>query len=183
MSNIIKKIAARAKQIRKAKPSIKWQAAIKQASKELKGKPGNTAKKIGAAAKKKTAKKKAVKKTSYRQTGSSNRKRDEERRAMPPGKRVVKTANGSHVYYERRKNRSDAPGSLSGAGMSQDHAIQRVVMKRRLRAKGFSLDNNILDADLQKAYVKLTGRKVPAISKIRAKLKKGIAINEIIASL
>lgn len=177
MPNILKKISARAKQIRKAHPSMKWTNAIKQASRELKG---STRKIGGTAAKKKAAKKKPVKKVSLHQTGKSNRKRDEERSARLPGKRISRSGA---VYYERRKNRSDKPGSLSGAGMSQDHAIQRVIMKRRLRVKGFSLDNNIADAELQKAYTKLTGRKVPSISKIRTKLKKGIAVNEIIASL
>jgi hypothetical protein len=176
MSNIIKKIAARAKQIRKAHPSKTWQACIKQASKELKGKS------IGAA-KQAAPKKKAVKKPASRQTGKSSKLHDERYQAKAPGKRTVKTAKGSHVYYERRKNRSDVPGSLSGAGVSQDHAIQRVIMKRRLRVLGLHLDNNIADTDLQKIYTKVTNRKVPAISKIRAKLKKGISTDEIIKSL
>lgn len=47
-----------------------------------------------------------------RQTGSSNRKADRKRKAKPPGKR--KSASGK-TYYERRKNRSDVPGKLSGA--------------------------------------------------------------------
>jgi hypothetical protein len=106
MSNIIKKIAARAKQIRKAHPSKTWQACIKQASKELKGKS------IGA--KQAAPKKKAVKKPASRQTGKSSKLHDERYQAKAPGKRMVKTTNGSHVYYERRKNRSDVPGSLSG---------------------------------------------------------------------
>lgn len=120
MSNIIKKISARAKQIRKAHPSMKWQSCIKQASKELKG--GKTT------AKKKSAKKKSAKKVSYRQTGSTTRKADRKRSAKVPGKRVVKHAGTkSTVYYERRRNRSDKPGSLSGVSVS---SLKKAVADR-----------------------------------------------------
>ena len=45
---------------------------------------------------------------SKRQTGKSNRKSDQKRLALIPGLRVSKTGR---VYYERRRNRSDAdPG-------------------------------------------------------------------------
>lgn len=47
----------------------------------------------------------------HRQTGRSNKKRDRARTAKPPGIRRSKTGR---VYSERRKNRSDAPGKLSG---------------------------------------------------------------------
>lgn len=105
MSNHLKKITARAKQIHKAHPAKKWTDCIKQASRELK-----SGKKLPA--KKKVA---AKKKSSNRQTGSSNLKADKRIKAKPPGKRVVKHADGtSHVYYERRKNRSDKSGSLAG---------------------------------------------------------------------
>ena len=50
-------------------------------------------------------------KASTRQTGRSNAKRDKKRKAKAPGKR--RSASGK-VYYERRKNRSDKPQSLSG---------------------------------------------------------------------
>lgn len=165
MANVLTKITARAKQIHRAHPSKKWTDCIKQASKELKGA-------------KKPAKKSAPKKR-Y-QTGTSNKKRDSARKAKAPGKRVSKTGR---VYYERRRNRSDKAGSLSGAGSSQDHAIQRVIMKRRLRVKGLHVDNDILDNELQRIYVKVTGRKVPSISRIRAMLKKGVSTNEIVSKL
>lgn len=119
MSNIIKKIAARAKQIRKAHPTKKWTDCIKQASRELKGssKPGSTAKKRGAAKKKRRV---GAVKSKNRQTGSSNRKRDSQRTAKAPGKRVVRHAGKkSTVYYERRKNRSDKPGKLSGTAYTE----------------------------------------------------------------
>jgi len=51
-------------------------------------------------------------KKANRQTGSSVKKRDKARKAKPPGKRISKS---KQVYYERRKNRSDKPGTVSGA--------------------------------------------------------------------
>lgn len=95
MANAIVKISKRAKQISRANKNKAWKDCIAQASREYK------AGKLG-----------AVKKASIRQTGGSNTKRDKRRRAKPPGKRVSQTGN---VYYERRKNRSDKPGSMAGA--------------------------------------------------------------------
>lgn len=62
-----------------------------------------------AAPKKAAAKKAAIKK----QTGTSNRDRDLLRAAKLPGRR--KSPSGG-FYYESRRNRSDAPGSLLGIG-------------------------------------------------------------------
>jgi hypothetical protein len=118
MSSVIEKISKRAKQIRAKKPGMKWQSAIKQASKELRGK----------APKKKAAKKRKV---SSHQTGKSSTLHDERFAAKAPGKRIVKTAKGSHVYYERRKNRSDKPGSLSGITASR----LKSELKQRLEDK------------------------------------------------
>lgn len=74
-----------------------WIDAVKQASKELKSEG-----KIGEA-------------KSFRQTGSSNRVRDKRVKAKAPGKRIVSHGRGKKtVYYERRKNRSDKPGQLTG---------------------------------------------------------------------
>ena len=61
-----------------------------------------------AAGKKATAKRRA---SSTRQTGSSSTAKDRARKALAPGRRVSRTGR---VYYERRKNRSDKPGLLSG---------------------------------------------------------------------
>lgn len=94
MANAIVKISKRAKQISRANKNKAWKDCIAQASREYK------AGKLG-----------AVKKASTRQTGGSNLKRDKQRRAKPPGKRVSQTGS---VYYERRKNRSDRPKSLTG---------------------------------------------------------------------
>ncbi len=189
MSNILKKISARAKLIYKAHPSKKWTDCIKQASRELKGKkspikrrkaPTKTRK--AAPARKRAKVGRAPKK--YRQTGRTTKSRDKLLSAQLPGKRVVKTASGSHVYYERRANRSDKPGKLTGvvSGIGQDYAIQRVIMKRALRKAGVTVDVNVADNYLQLAYRKIVGRKIPTISAIRAKLKKNVPVQTIIES-
>lgn len=110
MSNAIVKISKRAKAIQRANKNKAWKSCIKQASTEYRaGKLGTTA----------TA-------TKYRQTGSSVKKYDRLKKAKPPGKR--KSATGK-TYYERRKNRSDVPGSLSGA-----KKVLRDAAKERLKA-------------------------------------------------
>ena len=66
------------------------------------------------AAPKKVTKKAAPKKAAIKkQTGTSNRDRDLLRSAKLPGRR--KSPSGG-FYYETRRNRSDAPGSLLGIG-------------------------------------------------------------------
>ncbi len=92
----LKQITTRAQAIRRKHPGKSWRHCVEQASREYR-----TGHKIG--------KVKPVKK--YRQTGTSNRKNDEQRTARVPGKR--KSAAGN-TYYERRKNRSDRPGSITG---------------------------------------------------------------------
>lgn len=96
-STALKKITTRAKHLRRLHPGTKWITAVKKAGAEYR------AGKIGKAAKKK--------KTDYRQTGTSSKSHDEQRKAKPPGKR--KSRSGK-TYYERRKNRSDKPGTLTG---------------------------------------------------------------------
>ena len=44
-----------------------------------------------------------------KQVGTSNLKRDSERKALMPGKRISKTGK---VYWETRKNRSDLKNKL-----------------------------------------------------------------------
>lgn len=99
MSNHLKKITVRAKQLQKKHPRTPWTELISKASRQLKSEG-----KIGAA-----------KKKSNRQTGSSHKLRDSARSARPPGKR---TSKSGAAYYERRKNRSDKPGSLTGVSAS-----------------------------------------------------------------
>jgi hypothetical protein len=73
-----------------------------------------------AKAKKPAAKKPAAKKATTYQTGTSNNLYDKMKKAKGPGKRV--SADGN-VYYERRKNRSDMPGSLTGIGALKKTAL------------------------------------------------------------
>lgn len=89
---------------------------------------------------KKVVKKKAVKrikklsdKNKYRQRGRSNILKDKRRKAMQPGKRT--SASGS-VYYERRKNRSDKPGSLTGiSGILMNNAAVMKFIKNEKKEK------------------------------------------------
>ncbi len=119
--SIISRIATRAKAIRKKSPGKKWQTCIKEASKELKG----TGKKKKATGRQTIRRK--VGATKYRQTGTSNRKNDKERRAKAPGKR--KSGNGT-FYYERRKNRSDVPGTLMGVKKSALSSLANGLLAR-----------------------------------------------------
>lgn len=101
----VSQISKNAKKIRRAGES--WLSAIKRSSKQLTGRSSKPKKKTATRKRKKVG---AIKKKVY-QTGSSAKFYDEQRVAKKPGKR--KTASGS-TYTERRKNRSDMPGSLSG---------------------------------------------------------------------
>lgn len=69
----------------------------------------------------KTSQKKNIK-DNYRQTGSSNLKRDRQRMAQLPGKRV--SASGK-IYYERRANRSDTPAQRKVAEMESKKKIKQ----------------------------------------------------------
>lgn len=106
----IQKISARAKAIRKKSPGKAWKACIKQASREY------NAGSLGAAKKKPAAKKKAAKKKKVYQTGKSTKFNDQVRTAKKPG--VRKTRWGTK-YTERRKNRSDMPGKLTGTAYNE----------------------------------------------------------------
>lgn len=139
-------IFVEAKKISKQHPRLDWQECIQRASKKHKPK------KVG-----------AVKKKSNRQTGSSNKKHDQERSARPPGARVPR--GGTVVtYYERRKNRSDVPGKLTGVTAGRLAS----ELKRRLKDK---LAKELLAKDLtpkkslKKRYQKL-------ITETRSRLKR-----------
>lgn len=69
----------------KDKKRMSWKAAVKKAAAELRKSP--------------------------RQTGTSNKKRDAARKSKKPGRR--RSASGK-IYYERRKSRTDKPGSVTG---------------------------------------------------------------------
>lgn len=92
-------ITTRAKSIRGKNKNIAWIAAVKKASSQLRSEG-----KIGKA-----------KKKSSRQTGTSKTSVDRRIKAKPPGKRTVRHGKKKTTSYnERRKNRSDKPGSLTG---------------------------------------------------------------------
>lgn len=157
-SSALTKITTRAKQLRKAKPGMKWQTAIKQAGVDYrKGKLGRgndsssgaghtqTSTKATTTGNKTSTKtitaniKVGKKRSSARQTGTSNKKSDKRRTAKPPGKRIVRHRGGKNTsYIERRKNRSDKPGQLTGVTTA---TLQNVVRKR-------------LEDDLGKAMVR-----------------------------
>jgi hypothetical protein len=125
----LQKITTKAKKIRR--PGEAWTDAVKRASKMV---PSLSP------SKKKSAKKKAPKKkkADYHQTGKRKSiKRDKQIKAKPPGKRRVKSGSGSHTYYERRANRSDKPGSLTGgtngaAATYRYNVLQRINSNVRL---------------------------------------------------
>jgi hypothetical protein len=111
MSTHLKKITDLARNLRKAKPTLKWTDAIKAASKSITG------------IKKTAVKKKAVKKPTVVyakniQHGTSNIKKDAARRSLPPGKRISKKG---HPYYEYRKSHTDKLNTLTGIeGIKKD---------------------------------------------------------------
>jgi hypothetical protein len=72
-------------------------------------------KKISGTKKKTTKLPSLFDKPTSRQTGTSNKVKDSMRKALAPGKR--KSATGKS-YTERRANRSDKPGSLTGVNFN-----------------------------------------------------------------
>lgn len=123
--NALKKITTRAKQLQKKHPSTAWKTLVKRAGLEYRqGKLGKSEPRVKS-----------------RQTGSSNTKRDKLRKALAPGKRT--TAHGT-TYTERRKNRSDKPGTLTGVSLASLKAaakkkindqIDKLVVKKFREAK------------------------------------------------
>lgn len=123
MKSHLQKITDKARQIRRS--GEKWTSAVKRASKlvpSLSPSKKSASKKVGA----------KKKKPKSRQTGTSNRRRDLELTAKSPGKRMVKSGKKSHAYYERRKNRSDKPGHLTG--MNGGAATYRYNVTQRITA-------------------------------------------------
>ncbi len=137
MANIFKE----AKKVQRMHKSWDWQKCIQVASRRHK----------------KVAAPKKKKKNPNRQTGSSNASVDKRIRARKPGARIP--AGGDHVtYYERRKNRSDVPGTLTGVS----DATLKSALKDRLKDK------------LGKKLVKKT-----LSTKVREKRKLGKEITQI----
>jgi len=104
---------------------------------------------------------KKSKKVKNRQTGTSSRPADQRRHARRPGKRRSK---GGSIYYERRKNRSDVPGSLTG--------LSTVKVKSVLKEKYTeSLGKVLLQREMkkgqsgQKRNVKKLGKRIAEIKR------------------
>lgn len=95
------------------------------------------------------------------QTGTSVKRKDQQRKAKPPGKR--KSASGK-TYVERRKNRSDLPGQLTG--------INTGTLKSELiRREKANLANQLLRKEIaptRKAYNSARER----VNEIKARLRK-----------
>lgn len=132
------KIRARAKALQRKNKNLKWIPAIKKASVELRKE-----KKIGV------------------QTGVSNKKIDARKKAMKPGKR--KSASGK-VYYERRKNRSDVPGTLTGISEAKMIGAIRSRIEDKMGKAYVARDNAKLKRD-KKTYQKV-------ITECKVKLRK-----------
>lgn len=111
--NALSKIRTRAKQLQRDFPNKAWTDLISMASKEYRsGKLG---------------------KVKDRQTGTSNKKADRERSAKTPGKRTVKHGKKkATIYYERRKNRSDKPGQLTGVSVASLASALKKKMNEKL---------------------------------------------------
>ncbi len=114
MANIFKL----AKSYQRKHPRTEWQDAIQKVRKQAK---------------------KKSKKSKNRQTGTSSRPADQRRHARRPGKRKSK---GGSTYYERRKNRSDVPGHLTGLSTVRVKAVLkekyteslgRVLLQREMK--------------------------------------------------
>jgi hypothetical protein len=76
------------------------------------------------------------KKPTVKQRGSSNTVKDKMLKAKPPGKR--KSASGK-VYSEVRKNRTDAPGKLTGIGDISLNAIGAELYELEARISSLKL--------------------------------------------
>lgn len=152
-NSTLNKITTRAKRIRSANKKMPWIDAVKKASRQLKSEG-----KIGTA------------KPSTRQTGSSNKKRDRIKKAKPPGKRIVKHPGGKNtVYYERRKNRSDKPGQLTGMpsnmyavrdGIERDIKNQLVLIEKTKVATGMTKQGKKISLNIQKGYLAALRRRL-----------------------
>lgn len=121
MANAIVKIGKRAKAMyNKSGNKRTYIECVKAASKEYNAGKLGTATTVGAARKKKKP---------Y-QTGTSHKAFDSMRSARAPGKR--KSASGK-TYYERRKNRSDMPGKLTGT--QQNDVVLRNLTQENMNLR------------------------------------------------
>lgn len=134
-------VFVKAKAYQRNHPRTAWQDCIKAVSGKRKKR------KVGSVAKKKK----------YRQTGSSNRKADRERSARKPGPRIP--AGGDHVtYHERRKNRSDVPGMLTGLTTGQLLAAARkklVVQEDNMVLRKYHATGKRVKKKIQKGIIEV----------------------------
>ena len=72
----------------------------------------------------------AAVKAASRQTGKSKISADKKRKAKPPGKRVAKKSK--RVYYERRKNRSDKPKTVTGIKSQLEKRLGKALLDYEL---------------------------------------------------
>lgn len=107
------------------------------------------------------------KKSETRQTGTSVKSKDKLRSALPPGKRTTGKGKAKHTYIERRANRSDKPGSLTGikvvGAINRDvlgeitrltkwnDELEKIIYAQKDRLK---TDKSTTFTTLQKRYVK-----------------------------
>jgi len=137
-NNTLAKIRVRAKALQRKNKNLKWIDAIKKASAELRKE-----KKIGV------------------QTGTSNKSIDRTKKAKAPGKRKSSTGK---VYYERRANRSDKKGTLTGVSEKALIGAIKNRVESKMGAAYVSKENAKLKKDKNK-YQKI-------IVECRTKLKK-----------
>lgn len=163
MKSTLQKITDKARQIRRK--GEKWTSAIKRASKMIPSlspsKKKHSSRKVGA--------KKKVKRN--RQTGTSSKHYDEMRTAKAPGKRLVRSRSGkSHYYTERRKNRSDKPGQLTGAGKNSD-AYYRYNIMQRIQSSVRLLN----EAEARKRVMQESLKKAPRTDKaVKVRIRSAI---------
>lgn len=153
-NNIMKKPSTKKTAANKPSPAQikareKFAAAAKSRAKKSKtGTSKTTAKKPATAAKSRTRNAPGY------QYGTSSKLYDERKKAQPPGKRTSATGR---TYYEYRKNRTDAPGSLSG------------VTKITLQDIGAELLNLEFEINKMKAQ-KAAEKSIRAKKEIQAKI-------------
>lgn len=162
MKSTLQKITDKARQIRRK--GEKWTSAIKRASKMIPSlspsKKKHSSRKVGA--------KKKVKRN--RQTGTSSKHYDEMRTAKAPGKRRIKSGHKYHTYTERRKNRSDKPGQLTGAGKNSD-AYYRYNIMQRIQSSVRLLN----EAEARKRVMQESLKKAPRTDKaVKVRIRSAI---------
>jgi len=116
-----KKLKAKNKNLSHTEAVKQAWAKFKKSRKSIKGDQLD----LFSSAPKKAAKKSKTKRAPGYQYGKSNLERDQQRQALPPGKR--KSASG-RTYYEYRENRSDA-GKLLGTKTHKDTKSHNVNIR------------------------------------------------------